>query len=242
MGGIYQLGPGHRDLRSTPDESVPLSFSKMIIKKYLAGKILHPFFSFSLEFALLPTRMVETWRHSYQENCCSREKVKLLYSCMAILALLHSCFVTFLHSCLGKLLHSGLEILVQTCCGRLEYSCLGTCLLTVSHCCLATVEHCCLGTLLQACLGILPHLSSWTLLGTCRLCSLGTDWHRCLGTDRHSCLWTLNLSWNWTAQLLWHRLYCLHGHEHVIEFPDPCNVSIDLDNPLHSSLFSKASV
>ena len=71
-----------------------------------------------------------------------------------------------------------------------------------------------------------------------RHCSLGTDWYRCLGTDRHSCLWTLNLSWNWTAQLLWYWLYCWHGHEHVMEFHDPCNVSIDLDNPLHSSLLS----
>ena len=135
----------------------------MIIKKYLAGKILHPFFSFSRNLHYSPQewwklddivikktvvvekKWQEIWRfddpglETFKHFCLG----KLLYSCMAILALLHSCFVTFLHSCLGKLLHSGLEILVQTCCGRLEYSCLGTCLLTVSHCCLATVEHCC---------------------------------------------------------------------------------------------------
>ena len=147
----------------------------MIIKKYLAGKILHPFFSFSRNLHYSP----QEWR-------------KLV------------------------------DIVIQN----------------IRHCSLGTDWYRCLGTDRHSCLWILQHLSSWTLLGTCRLCSLGTDWHCCRGTDRHSCLWTLNLSWNWTAQLLWYWLYCWHGHEHVMEFHDPCNVSIDLDNPLHSSLLS----
>jgi len=62
-GGIYQPGPGHRDLRSTPVDRVSLSFSKMIIKKYLIGKILSPFFPFLCNSAILPTRMGEACRH-----------------------------------------------------------------------------------------------------------------------------------------------------------------------------------
>ena len=46
-GGIFNQPHGHRDLRSTPVDRVPLSFSKMIIKNYLIGKILHPFFYLS---------------------------------------------------------------------------------------------------------------------------------------------------------------------------------------------------
>ena len=123
----------------------------MIIKKYLAGKILHPFFSFSRNLHYSPQEwrklvdiVIQNIRHcslgTDWYRCLGTDR----HSCLWIVLQFH--LATFVHCWRWMLCHCCLRKTVHDLLGTLWQSCLWTYVGTFSYWCLGILLHTWFGT------------------------------------------------------------------------------------------------